>query len=129
MFELTITTDDVDRFVSEPAHEGSAVGFIECDALGGRFEVEQGWFNLFVEEDDPDTRKMLYRLWFSGPAGNPMTFAGLQGRPRRPGPRRLAGHLHALRTIYDGHVGPGQDGRTCWPPGSSPSTSPTSSSS
>jgi cholesterol oxidase len=109
MFELTITTDDVDRFVSDPAHEGSAVGFIESDALGGRFEVEQGWFNLFVEENDPSTRKMLYRLWFSGPAGNPMTFAGFKDVHDDPGLDVWRDTSTLFVTIYDGHVGPGQD--------------------
>jgi cholesterol oxidase len=53
MFELTISVDDVDRFVSDPGHQGSAAGYVESDLLGGRLEVERGWFNLFVEIDDP----------------------------------------------------------------------------
>jgi cholesterol oxidase len=110
MFELTITTDDVDRFVSDPAHEGSAVGFIDSDALGGRFEVEQGWFNLFVQEDDPTTRKMLYRLWFSGPADNPMTFTGLKDVHDDPGFDTWRDTSTLYVTILDGHVGPGQEG-------------------
>ena len=110
MFELTITTDDVDRFVSEPAHEGSAVGYVESDALGGRFEVEQGWFNLFVQEDDPNTRTMLYRLWMSGPAGNPMTFFGFKDVHDDPGLDTWRDTSTLYVTILDGHVGPGEDG-------------------
>jgi len=110
MFELTITTDDVDRFVSEPAHEGSARGYVESDALGGRFEVEQGWFNLFVQEDDPTTRKMLYRLWISGPAGNPMTFYGFKDVHDDPGLDTWRDTSTLYVTFLDGHVGPGQDG-------------------
>jgi cholesterol oxidase len=78
MFELTISVDDVDRFVAEPAHQGRAEGYVESDLLGGRLEVERGWFNLFVSADDPDERKMLYRLWLTGPGGNPMTFTGFK---------------------------------------------------
>jgi cholesterol oxidase len=107
MFELTITTDDVDRFVSDPAHEGSAVGFIDSDALGGRFEVEKGWFNLFVAEDDPNARKMLYRLWFRGPAGNPLTFTGFKDVHDDPGLDVWRDTSTLFVTIYDGHVGPG----------------------
>ncbi len=110
MFELTITTDDVDRFVNEPAHEGSAVGYIESDALGGRFEVEQGWFNLFVEEDDPTSRRMNYRLWFSGPAGNPMTFFGFKDVHDDPGLDTWRDTSTLYVTIMEGHVGPGEDG-------------------
>lgn len=76
MFELTITADDVERFVAEPGHEGTATGFVECDALGGRFPVQAGWFNLFQPAARKQHRTMDYRLWFSGPAGNPMTLVG-----------------------------------------------------
>ena len=48
MFELTITAPDIDEFVSGDEHEGTASGYLESDALGGRLEVERGWFNLFV---------------------------------------------------------------------------------
>ncbi|MBF4769581.1 FAD-binding protein [Nocardioides agariphilus] len=78
MFELTISVDDVDRFVAEPGHEGSATGYVESDLLGGRLDVERGWFNLFVEDDDVDQRQMRYRLWLRGPGGNPMTFVGVK---------------------------------------------------
>ena len=109
MFELTITTDDVDRFVSDPAHEGSATGYLESDALGGRFEVEQGWFNLFVAEDDPTSRKMLYRLWFRGPAGNPLTFTGHKDVHDDPGLDAWRDTSTLYVRILDGHVGPGED--------------------
>ncbi len=97
MFELTISVDDVDRFVAEPGHQGSATGYVDSDLLGGRLDVERGWFNLFVQDDDPDQRQMLYRLWLRGPGGNPMTFIGRQGGPRRGRSRRVARHLDALR--------------------------------
>ena len=97
MFELTISVDDVDRFVAEPGHQGSATGYVDSDLLGGRLDVERGWFNLFVEADDPDQRQMLYRLWLRGPGGNPMTFIGVKEVRDEAGPRRLARHLDALR--------------------------------
>ena len=78
MFELTISVDDVDRFVAEPGHQGSATGYVDADLLGGRLDVERGWFNLFVQDDDPDQRQMRYRLWLRGPGGNPMTFTGVK---------------------------------------------------
>jgi cholesterol oxidase len=109
MFELTISVDDVDRFVSDAAHEGEAAGYVESDLLGGRLDVERGWFNLFVEADDPDQRQMLYRLWLTGPGGNPMTFVGAKYV-------RDEGGLDVWRdtsTLYvrvlDGHVEPGGD--------------------
>ena len=109
MFELTITVDDVDRFVTEPSHEGSAVGYLESDVLGGRFEVERGWFNLFVEQDDPSSRKMLYRLWFSGPGGNPLTFTGVKHVHDDPGLDVWRDTSTLYVRILDGHVHPDDD--------------------
>jgi cholesterol oxidase len=76
MFHLTIKADDVDRFVADPEHEGGAVGWVECEALGGRLPVEQAVFNLFVDSADPTLKNMRYRLYFADTAGNPLTLRG-----------------------------------------------------
>ncbi|MEU6981547.1 GMC oxidoreductase [Streptomyces sp. NPDC046371] len=76
MFRLTITADDVDRFVADPRHEAGAVGHVECEVLGGRLPVEAGWFNLFTRDGDPTRRRMLYRLHLRDPGGNPLTLVG-----------------------------------------------------
>ena len=76
MFHLTITAPDVDRFLREPAHHGSAVGWVRCDALGGRMEVERGDFNLFVADAGPGRTHMYYRLYFTDPTGHPLTMSG-----------------------------------------------------
>lgn len=76
MFRLTITAPDVDAFVHDPEHLGTAEGYVECDLLGGRLPVERGWFNLFVAGDDARQRRMLYRLWFRDAGGNALTFTG-----------------------------------------------------
>jgi len=76
MFELTITADDVDAFVADPMREGRAEGYVDSDVLGGRLEVERGWFNLFVHEEDAARRTMRYRLWLRAPGGNPVTLVG-----------------------------------------------------
>lgn len=75
-FRLTITADDVDRFVADPEHEAEAVGYVDCDVLGGRLRVERGRFNLFTRDDDPRRRRMLYRLHLRAPAGAPLTLVG-----------------------------------------------------
>ncbi|WP_323742695.1 GMC oxidoreductase [Nocardioides islandensis] len=112
MFELTISVDDVDRFVSEPGHQGRAEGYVECDLLGGRLDVERGWFNLFVEADDPDERKMLYRLWLTGPGGNPMTFTGFKEVRDEPGLDVWRDTSTLYVRVLEGHVDPdaGDDG-------------------
>jgi cholesterol oxidase len=107
MFELTISVDDVDRFVAEPGHQGSATGYVESDLLGGRLDVERGWFNLFVEEDDPDQRQMLYRLWLRGPGGNPMTFTGVKEVRDEAGLDVWRDTSTLYVKILDGHYEPG----------------------
>jgi cholesterol oxidase len=109
MFELTISVDDIDRFVAEPERQGSASGYVESELLGGRLEVERGWFNLFVEADDPDERQMLYRLWLTGPGGNPLTFAGVK-QVRDEGGLDVWRDTSTLYvTVREGHLAPGTD--------------------
>jgi cholesterol oxidase len=76
MFRLTITVDDVVAFVADRDHLGRAEGYVDCDVLGGRLPVRQGWFNLFTRDGDPATRRMLYRLHLTDPAGDDLTFVG-----------------------------------------------------
>jgi cholesterol oxidase len=76
-FTLTITATDIERFVSDPAHEGVAVGHVSCDALGGQRPVERGVFNLFVDQDgDKANKRMFYRLYFTDGTGHPLTMIG-----------------------------------------------------
>ena len=106
MFHLTIVVTAVDRFVADPAHEASATGWVEAEALGGRMAVEKGIFNLFVDTDDPDLVRMKYRLFFAGPDGRPLTLTGFKDVKDDPGfdvwtdtstlyTRILAGHVDA----------------------------------
>ena len=109
MFELTISVDDVDRFVAEPGHQGSASGYVESDLLGGRLDVERGWFNLFVQDDDPDQRQMRYRLWLRGPGGNPVTFSGVKEVRDEAGLDVWRDTSTLYVRILDGHHEPGDD--------------------
>lgn len=77
MFHLTITTDDVDRFIKDPDHVATASGWIRSDVLGGRLPVSGGVFNLFVTES-PHARRMLYRLHFQDGVGRPLTLSGFK---------------------------------------------------
>lgn len=73
MFELTIGTDDLDRFIDDPDHAASATGVVRCDALGGERPVLRGWFNLFVGGRE---KRMLYRLHLTDAEGHPVTLTG-----------------------------------------------------
>ncbi|TQS24555.1 GMC oxidoreductase [Microbispora sp. KK1-11] len=103
-FRLTITIDDVDRFLTEPEHEARAEGWIEADLCGGRRPIARGSFNLFVPGETAGQRRMCYRLRFWDADGRPRTLAG--HKEILPGaPTRLwldTSTLHAR--LLEGHV-------------------------
>jgi predicted acylesterase/phospholipase RssA len=74
--KLTISMDDVDRFITDPRHEASVSGQVESPLLGGRRQVDRGTFNLLVHDDDPSRKQMLYRLFCQGADGQPRTISG-----------------------------------------------------
>jgi hypothetical protein len=106
---LTIEVDDLDRLAADAGRAAEAMGWVECDALGGRLPVERGIFNLLIEEEDPEIKHMLYRLFFRDGVGHPVTLAGFKTLTNRRG-------LHVWRdttTLYArllrGHLGAGED--------------------
>jgi cholesterol oxidase len=109
MFHLTITAPDVDRFVRDPMHEGTAVGWVECEALGGRLAVEKGVFNLFVEGDDPTRTRMLYRLFFADGEGRPLTLTGFKDVKDDPGFDVWKDTSTLYTRVLRGHVEPDGD--------------------
>src|SRR5580692_4033729 len=101
---LTITADDVDGFLADPAHCARAEGWVDAASLGGRCQVQRGWFSLFGPDGAADRRLLRYRLQFADAAGQPRTLLGWKnvwpGGPARIWPetstlyvRLLAGHI------------------------------------
>src|SRR4051794_41275476 len=50
---LKVTIDDIDRFVDDPDHTARAAGWVRADGLGGRLDIERGWFNLLRGVEGP----------------------------------------------------------------------------
>jgi cholesterol oxidase len=78
---LTITIDDVDRFLDDPDHRARAHGWVDAGSLGGHRlgghrRTARGWFNLFVVDGIPEHRAMRYQLHFDDGAGDPLTLLG-----------------------------------------------------
>ncbi|MFD0905209.1 GMC oxidoreductase [Actinomadura sediminis] len=103
-FRLTITADDVDRFLAEPEHEARAEGWVDTAARGGRRPVLRGRFNLFAPAGGEDRRLMKYRLFFTDGEDRPRTLTGrknvLHGPPTRIWPDTSTLYVRLL----DGHV-------------------------
>jgi hypothetical protein len=74
---LTIQVDNIDEFVADPEHLATAQGYVDCPTLGGRCAVENGEFNLFVDQDgDNSNKRMLYRLPFTSSSGERLVLIG-----------------------------------------------------
>jgi cholesterol oxidase len=99
----------VNRFVTNPEHEAAAEGYVQCDALGGRLPVEKGLFNLFVHQDDPTRKKMLYRLFLRNAQGATFTLSGYKDIQDDPGLDAWQDTTTLFTTIYRGHVEAAQE--------------------
>lgn len=104
-FQLSIQIDGVNRFVTRPAHEASAVGWVSAAGLGERLPVEKGVFNLFTHEDDPNEKRMLYRLFFRDQGGRALTLSGHKIIKDDPGFDTWADTTTLFCKVCEGHVG------------------------
>lgn len=109
MFRLTITVDDVDAFILDRDHLGRAEGYVDSDVLGGRLPVRRGWFNLFTREGDPATRRMLYRLHLTDPAGHDLTLVGHKEVHDDPGFDVWSDTSTLYARVLEGHTRPETD--------------------
>ena len=112
MFRLTIAIDDVERFVDDAQHLGSATGYIDCEALGGRLPVETGWFNLFVDAAAGNRKYMHYRLLFADGVGGQHTMVGFKDVHDDPGFDVWEDTTTLFVRVISGHIPPdGDDGK------------------
>jgi hypothetical protein len=107
-FHLTIEVEDIDSFSHDPLRPATAVGYVHCDALGGRLPVERGWFNLFVDVE-PGVKHMLYRLWFRDGAGHPLTMTGFKLVKDDAGFDIWKDTTTLFTRVLQGHVAEGDD--------------------
>lgn len=105
LFRVTITIDDVDRFVAERTHEAKVEGYIECDVLGGRLPISTGAFNLLVDDENSDRKLMLYRLYFRDGTDNALTLSGFKTIKDDPGFDLWSDNTTLYTKILRGHVG------------------------
>ena len=108
-FELTIRVEDIEVFATDPSHSAGATGWVDVPSLGGRRPVERGTFQLFVDESNPDSKRMLYRLWFAGESGEPFTFSGEKLIHDDPGFDLWSDTTTLFIRIFRGHVEASED--------------------
>jgi hypothetical protein len=61
---VTVSIDDVERFIKEPEHPGHLSGTIDFAPMGLGIVANTGVFNLFSPTDDPELKLMVYELAF-----------------------------------------------------------------
>lgn len=117
-FELTITVDDIEVFVRHPEHGAEATGWVDVPPLGGRRPVERGTFQLFVDDADPEAKRMLYRLPFLDDRGVAFTLAGEKIVRDDPGfdlwDDTTTLYVRILEGHADGSDGSDEAGDTVW---------------
>jgi len=111
MFHLTITAEDLDRFIADPDHLARTEGYVRSDALGGELPVERGDFNLLVDQEGDRRRKrMLYRLHFADATDHPLTLTGFKVVEDDPGIDSVWSDTSTLFTrLLSGHVEAAED--------------------
>ncbi|MEU7226400.1 GMC oxidoreductase [Streptomyces chrestomyceticus] len=109
VLRLTVTVDDVDAFIDSPDHRAAVRGAVDCDPLGGRLSVREGWFNLFVPGGRPGRRRMLYHLHLDGPQGRPLTLTGRKEMGDEPGPDLWADTTTLAVEVHPGRQAPGEE--------------------
>ena len=110
MFHLTVLMDDIERFIEDEQHPGTITGHVQSDALGGRLEVQQGWFNLFVEAGEHGERKLMkYRQFLADGEGHPITLRGFKEVEDDRGFDVWSDTSTLFTHIYAGHIDPEGD--------------------
>jgi len=106
MFHLTIIIPDVDFFVNDPKEIGIAEGYVHCPKWGGKFNVEKGVFNCFVDVDTPikNTKNMFYRLFFKDNKGKLLTMSGHKVVKDDAGLDVWKDTTTLYTRIYEGHI-------------------------
>lgn len=98
---LTIATNNVDLFVTDPEHTATVTGHVHSDVLGGTRPVKDGTFNLFVDDGDPTRKEMRYRLHVTDEQDKPVTLVGVKsvdsGNPLRIWTETTTLHTRLLR--------------------------------
>jgi hypothetical protein len=61
----TITIQDLDHFIADPAHLGQLNGSIDFPAFGENLPASTGVFNLFSPSEQPKLKLMVYEMGFS----------------------------------------------------------------
>jgi cholesterol oxidase len=103
-FTLTIASDDLEKAISDPAHEFRMAGSVTADALSARpLTVTEGVFNLFtIDPEHVDTTNMRYRMKLSSEERKVYYFEGFKVVHNDPGADAWPDTTTLYTTVYEG---------------------------
>ena len=103
-FVLTLATDDLEKALSDPAHEYHMAGTVVAPALSAEaLTVSRGIFNLFtIDPDHVATTNMRYRMNLTNEAGKVYYFEGLKFVHDGPGADMWADTTTLYITVHEG---------------------------
>jgi cholesterol oxidase len=103
-FVLTIHAADLDRLITQPAHEAAMAGTVTAPALSAQpLAVTHGTFNLFTDDSQHvATRNMVYRMRLTDENGRAYWFHGFKVINDDRGLDVWADTTTLYTTLYDG---------------------------
>lgn len=108
---LTLSADDLKAFVTQADHKAQCAGVIRSASLGGDLPISAGEFHLFVQEHNPFLRRMIYRVFITGPQG-PLTFSGFKALSDNPSTGIWFDCGWLWTRVYPGHITVEQEATT-----------------
>ncbi|MBX7495268.1 GMC family oxidoreductase N-terminal domain-containing protein [Qipengyuania sp. 6B39] len=86
-FELTVSTDDLNRLSTDPSHPAEITGTVDCPLVSAQpMTVRKGTFHLLVVDPDrPESWTMTYDLQLDRADGGPCRFHGFKVLEKRHG--------------------------------------------
>jgi choline dehydrogenase-like flavoprotein len=103
-FTLTVTSDDLDKMLTDESHKAKMFGTVTAPALSPKpLTVRDGEFNLFiVDPDSVNTRRMVYRMTMTAEEGKIYYFEGFKVVHNDPGFDLWTDTTTLYITVHDG---------------------------
>lgn len=103
-FTLTVTSDDLDKMLTDESHKAKMFGTVTAPALSFKpLTVRDGEFNLFiVDPDSVNTRRMVYRMTMTAEEGKVYYFEGFKVVHNDPGFDLWTDTTTLYITVHDG---------------------------
>jgi predicted acylesterase/phospholipase RssA len=108
--QLTVVVPNVDDFITSPAHQTKANGFVESPLIGGRSTSAHGTLNILIDAGDPRRKQMKYRIMLTGADGRDYTVIGFKDVSGQTLASAWPETTTLYTTLLQGHVPEGGTG-------------------